>query len=393
MIKTLLTFFLAFMLLQVVTSQVNNITQNFGTAPPATWDTLNMSNPIGTTSWFQGNTTVFSAQNGAAKSYLAANFNNTGATGTISNWIFTPLVNLNNGGIITFYTRKDVPDLFADRLEVRLSTNGASDNVGADEFSVGDYSTLLLSINPTLALGVYPTTWTQYTITLSGLPAGYTPGKIAFRYFVENAGSAGTNSDYIGIDHFTYAAGALPVTLINFSAGVSADNTVNLQWQTAMEINSSYFSVERSLDGRTFCEIGKVNAAGNSTTTQTYRFSDGKAAQISRTSLAYYRLRQVDADAKQTLSNIAQAKFKRDNIFSIDYATLINSNVFVRYNSSQPAQVKIRLINSNGQVIVSAEQSAVAGLNTYQTPKDLPKGVYIITIDNGNEIVSSKMAN
>src|SRR2546428_3306592 len=49
----------------------------------------------------------------------------------------------------SFYTRTvDMPS-FPDRLQVRMSTNGASSNVGTTATDVGDFTTLLLDINPT----------------------------------------------------------------------------------------------------------------------------------------------------------------------------------------------------------------------------------------------------
>ncbi|WP_376785899.1 choice-of-anchor J domain-containing protein [Diaphorobacter nitroreducens] len=68
---------------------------------------------------------------------------------------------------------------------------------------LGDFTTLLLSVNPALVANVYPQVWTQYTVTISGLPAP-TSGRTAFRYFVTGAGSLGSNSDYIGIDNVVY---------------------------------------------------------------------------------------------------------------------------------------------------------------------------------------------
>ncbi|WP_409517042.1 choice-of-anchor J domain-containing protein [Diaphorobacter nitroreducens] len=58
-------------------------------------------------------------------------------------------------------------------------------------------------MNPALVANVYPQVWTQYTVTISGLPAP-TSGRTAFRYFVTGAGSLGSNSDYIGIDNVVY---------------------------------------------------------------------------------------------------------------------------------------------------------------------------------------------
>jgi PKD repeat protein len=168
------------------------------------WNMQNLSSPAGVTNWFQGNDLVFESYNGALNSYIGANYNNCGGAGTISNWLITPNRTFNNGDAFSFFTRKADPDLFADRLQVRLSTNGASTNVGATATSVGDFTNLILDINAAQVLGVYPIVWTEYSFTISGL-AGPTSGRIAFRYFVTNGGPSGANSDYIGIDQFVYS--------------------------------------------------------------------------------------------------------------------------------------------------------------------------------------------
>jgi hypothetical protein len=171
------------------------------------WYMQNNSAPVGTTGWFQGNSAVFSSQQGAPTSYIGANFNNTAGVGTISNWLLTPPITVKNGDTFSFWTRTVTSPAFADRLEVRLSTNGASTDVGTTATSVGDFTKLLLSINPDLTAGGYPNAWTQYSGTISGL-FGPTEGRLGFRYFVSNAGPNGGNSDYIGIDTFEFVSGA-----------------------------------------------------------------------------------------------------------------------------------------------------------------------------------------
>ena len=194
-----------------VLAPVQLINEGFNTVSPlpAGWAAQQRSSPLGPTGWFQGLTGAFNAQSGANNSYIAADWQNTdpAGVGTISNWLFTPNITMANGNTFTFWSRKIAPDTYPDRLQVRMSTNGASTNVGATATSVGDFTTLLLDINPTLVTGVYPTAWTQYTIVISGL-LGPTSGRLAFRYFVTNAGGAAPNSDYIGIDNVVYTAGA-----------------------------------------------------------------------------------------------------------------------------------------------------------------------------------------
>jgi len=174
--------------------------ENVAALPGQGWAFQNNSMALGTTNWFQGNS-VFPAHAGPPDSYMAANFNNGAGLATISNWAMTPTRVWNNGDTVSFYTRTVVPTFaaFPDRLEVRLSTNGASTDVGANATSVGDFTTLLTTINPGLVPGGYPTDWTQVQIMISGL-GGPMTGRLAFRYFVDFGGPNGINSDFIGID-------------------------------------------------------------------------------------------------------------------------------------------------------------------------------------------------
>ena len=160
--------------------------------------------------WGGGNSTVFPAQAGTPNSYLSANYQSTSSpVGTISNWLFTPTRTYNNGDVITFYSRTVTNPLFPDRMEVRFSSDGNNLDCGTTPTDVGTFTTLLLTINPMLTTTGYPQVWTQYTITISGLPAP-TNGRVALRYFVINGGPAGTNSEAIGIDSYTYTSVASP---------------------------------------------------------------------------------------------------------------------------------------------------------------------------------------
>ncbi|MCB9154482.1 MAG: choice-of-anchor J domain-containing protein, partial [Caldilineae bacterium] len=179
------------------------------------WFFQNNSEPLGVTDWFQGNDGVFPSQAGATTAYIAANFNNSGSPGTISNWMLTPEMSMSDGDTLSFWTRTVTGSTFPDRLQVRLSTAGSSTNVGVGANDVGDFTTLLLDINPSLLQGGYPDDWAQYTITLSGLPGGMADGRVAWRYFVTDAGPTGANSNYIGIDTVEYVAGmAEPCTAL-----------------------------------------------------------------------------------------------------------------------------------------------------------------------------------
>ncbi|WP_440222054.1 choice-of-anchor J domain-containing protein [Dokdonella sp. MW10] len=209
------------------------------------WFQQNNSQPVGITGWSQGpsvaNGGPIDAHAGSANSFISANFNNTtGGTGSISNWLVTPELDFGAGATFTFHTRKSLPDNFADRIEVRLSLNGAGTNVGSGASGTGDFSRLLLSINPDLALGVYPTTWTSFTLShAEGLPHSGS-GRIAFRYHVTSAGPSGAHSDFIGLDTVSYTAGPPEYSIGVIVSGLTGSGlTVTLDGGAPMAISQN----------------------------------------------------------------------------------------------------------------------------------------------------------
>ena len=189
------------------------LSESFDVVVPPGWTAINNSVPMGTTTVFQGNPVVFPAQSGAPNSYAGMNFNATTGNNTISVWLITPVRTPLQNGTVSFFTRTVAGSIFPDRLQFYVSTNGSC-NPGTGPTSVGDFATLLVDINPTLALGGYPVAWTQFLLTVSGVPGGAS-GCFAFRYFVTNGGPDGSHSNYIGIDTFDY--GVVPVELMGFS--------------------------------------------------------------------------------------------------------------------------------------------------------------------------------
>ena len=178
---------------------------DINTLPNAGWVFNNLSEPQGDAGWFQGNPDEFPAHTGDVDSYIAVNYESAGLDpeATTSNWLISPEFAMENGTEIRFWTRTVEDSIgFEDRLQVRLSTAGSSIEVGESSMSVGDFSQLLLDINPGYSLNGYPRIWTEYVLVVAGLSQP-TTGRVAFRYFVENSGPQGNNGEYIGIDSFS----------------------------------------------------------------------------------------------------------------------------------------------------------------------------------------------
>lgn len=178
------------------------------------WFTKNQSDPINAASpgWFQcpeGGTQINPAHQGPDNSCVASNFAAGTGTATISTWLIAPNRTFNNGDEIRFWTREIIDNPYPNRMQVLLSTNGTSTNTGTGAFDQGDFTEVLLDINPDLIVGKYPFEWSEYIITLQGL-SGPTSGRFAFRFFVTDGGPSGANSYIIGVDTLTYTPASAP---------------------------------------------------------------------------------------------------------------------------------------------------------------------------------------
>ncbi len=182
-----------------------------GLSLPAGWSTTNLSTNNATGQpWRTGTAitngvgeVVVTPFEGAGFALVDFTSIGTGA-GTINSWLFSPVIlNIANGDRFTFFTTTAPDSVYPDRLELRLNSANTGTNVGATTTSVGDFSITLATVNPSLAVGGYPETWTRITGTVSGLAAPAN-GRVALRYFVTDGGT-GANSNIIGVDSFVYA--------------------------------------------------------------------------------------------------------------------------------------------------------------------------------------------
>jgi len=174
------------------------------------WMQSNQSNPLGSTIWaipsVPNPAFATGGNTGGNTSYITCDYNSTIGAGNISNWLFTPTIDVKNGDVITFYAKKGgtgTGTIYADNLELRISLLGEGTTFpSSGDFDLGDFTTLALSINPTLNTTAFPFVWTQYSYTVTGL-TGLTPCKFGFRYYVPDGGPGGSHSDIIGLDDFS----------------------------------------------------------------------------------------------------------------------------------------------------------------------------------------------
>ncbi|MCB0662218.1 MAG: hypothetical protein KDC24_05740, partial [Saprospiraceae bacterium] len=72
-----------------------------------------------------------------------------------------------------------------------------------------------------------------------------------------------------------------------------------LEWSTLKEVNSSYFFIEKSVNGIDFEQIGKVDASGKMEGETAYHFLDIGADQKK----SFYRLKEIEKDGSYSFSH------------------------------------------------------------------------------------------
>jgi hypothetical protein len=77
-----------------------------------------------------------------------------------------------------------------------------------------------------------------------------------------------------------------------------------IEWQTLQERNTHYFEIERSENGNSYTNIGRVNASGNANSPVIYTYTDKTISDA--VPVYYYRIRQTDADGRFTYSSVVR---------------------------------------------------------------------------------------
>ena len=184
------------------------------------------------------------------------------------------------------------------------------------------------------------------------------------RYFYNNVG-----------DRIQRSA-PLPVTLIGFNVS-KQEQTALLKWETASEINSDHFDIQRSSDGKNWGALGVVAASGDKVTESRYSFID----QTPFNGENFYRLKMVDKDGTFSYSRIRTLDF---------------GNLLVFFPNPVKDQLRVHGLKKGRILITNIEGKAIFQSNysndlTIDLSKH-PSGIYAVNVveENGN-VVTTKI--
>jgi hypothetical protein len=161
----------------------------------------------------------------------------------------------------------------------------------------------------------------------------------------------------------------LPVTLVSFS-GYQVSDQIKLNWKTASELNFYFFSLEKSIDGKEFVEISKIN--GNGTTQEEHSYeSIDKAPLIGKN---YYRLKSVDFDGYAEYFSVISVDFSNDKQFYIYPNPTNGKSIKARTNFHMDEQSTIVFYNNLGVIVGRYGFTQSEGVIDF--PVSLANGIY-----------------
>jgi hypothetical protein len=170
----------------------------------------------------------------------------------------------------------------------------------------------------------------------------------------------------------------LPMELGSFTV-TKRNSTGLLEWVTIQEANTDRFIIEKSYDGGSYHSIGEVKAAGNSTISQRYRFTD---AQLSN-GVNYYRLRLIDVNGASTYSPIRLLNVAGNEAIITMYPNPVKKGILYVNTSLNCRRVDITDVS--GRLLKSISTS---GTRQAIPLHQFSKGTYMVTVitDNGKKV-------
>ncbi len=170
---------------------------------------------------------------------------------------------------------------------------------------------------------------------------------------------------------------SLPLKLISFTAGFTDNKKVKASWTTSNEINTDYFSIERSSDGRSFQHVGNVTA-NNRNGTSNYEFIDQQPIN----GISYYRLKMIDKDGSFNYSRTVVLNSKLANSIALYPNPAISTIAITHRNIKE--QTVARIVNAMGQTVRQVNLQ-IGSTQTNMDIADLLPGSYIVILNDSKQ--------
>ncbi len=177
-----------------------------------------------------------------------------------------------------------------------------------------------------------------------------------------------------------------PVELSAFAA-TQQGTMVMLQWTTQSESGNHGFQVERRAEGEDWQVIGFVKGAGTTTQQRQYTLLD---QSLIASGLYEYRLRQIDLDGTENLSDVRRVQFTTGaTAFALEqnYPNPVSASgatpASIRYSVAERGSVRLIVTDVLGRIVAEL-MDEVMDAGTYTrtwVPYGVPAGLYLVTLE------------
>ena len=177
----------------------------------------------------------------------------------------------------------------------------------------------------------------------------------------------------------------LPLKLINFYVSQKQDK-IQLQWETANEVNIKSFEIETSIDGNNWKTIGTVYSKNLSVSSYySYNIS-------ANTATSYFRLKMIDISGSFSYSSVVESVEFSTN--SSDLFTTspnpANSYITLCFDKSIK-KANITVFDASGRLFIDTKINLLSN-NVYSLPVNkLTSGVYTVSITANNTVRTKKV--
>lgn len=186
-------------------------------------------------------------------------------------------------------------------------------------------------------------------------------------------------------------APVLPVTLLHFVATLNNKN-VTLQWQTTNETNTSYFEIQRSIDGNNFTTFATASAKGGNSVLNNYEVNDDLF--FYNNTQVQYRIKMVDINSRFKYSPIQTIKVENQVKSNLKAWPLpFSSTLNVAFTADKSEIIKLKLVGVNGAVITNSSYTVKEGFNIIylNQAQSIPSGTYLLVISNSKKTETVKV--
>ena len=158
---------------------------------------------------------------------------------------------------------------------------------------------------------------------------------------------------------------------------------VLVKWQTSAETMVSHFDVEKSTNLQSwnsiYSEVGKgINGLGAS-----YQFTDATTLETT----TYYRVKETNTSGKVVYTELQKIVPQKRKLILNTFPNPATELVHVTWGGfKRPHQIKIVSVDGRSYEVVTT----IEDFNATLAVEALPKGMYIIAVRNGIEIIYSK---